>query len=157
MICHCILSLQTQCKRFHQDCNEVCSSLQQHAVTATSPCGDCSCCRHHFGCCRFFVLFRYVSCIEHKFGRTVLVYLEATCTCKRTKEISKQVEKNKSNNAAKAAMHQNRWVFLSEKERYSNPFARGPLTLCLISAMDTRGHYGRLHPWTPHREGNKVI
>jgi hypothetical protein len=33
-------------------------------------------------------------------------------------------------------------VFLSEKERYSNPFAGGQLALWLISAMDARGHYG---------------
>jgi hypothetical protein len=37
--------------------------------------------------------------------------------------------------------NESRQVFLSEKERNSNPFARGPLALWLISAMDTRGHY----------------
>jgi hypothetical protein len=32
VICHCILSLQTHCKRFKQDC----SSLQQQAVAPAS-------------------------------------------------------------------------------------------------------------------------
>jgi hypothetical protein len=37
-----------------------------------------------------------------------------------------------------ATMLQNRQVFLSEKERYSNPFARGPLALRMASSMDTK-------------------
>ena len=41
-----------------------------------------------------------------------------------------------------ATMLQNRQVFLSEKERYSNPFARGPLALRMTSSLDARGHYG---------------
>jgi hypothetical protein len=36
MICHCILSLQTQCKRFNQDCSEVCSSLQPQQASSTA-------------------------------------------------------------------------------------------------------------------------
>ena len=39
-------------------------------------------------------------------------------------------------------MLQNRQVFLSDKERYSNPFARGPLALRMTSSLDARGHYG---------------
>jgi hypothetical protein len=40
---------------------------------------------------------------SHKFGRIVFVHLEAACTCKRTREFIKRVEKqqcSKSNNAA---------------------------------------------------------
>jgi hypothetical protein len=36
MICHCILSLQTQCKHFNQDCSKVCSSWQQQTAAAAS-------------------------------------------------------------------------------------------------------------------------
>jgi len=35
----------------------------------------------------------------------------------------------------------NRQLFLSEKERNSNPFARGPPVLPMISSVDARGHY----------------
>jgi hypothetical protein len=38
-------------------------------------------------------------------------------------------------------MLQNGQVFLSEAERYSNPFARGQLALWLIFAMVARGHH----------------
>jgi len=33
-------------------------------------------------------------------------------------------------------------VFLSEKERYSNSFGRGPQALGMTSSLDARGHYG---------------
>ncbi len=33
-------------------------------------------------------------------------------------------------------MLQNRLLFLSEKERYSNPFARGPLALRMTSSLN---------------------
>jgi hypothetical protein len=46
-------------------------------------------------------------------------------------------------------MLQNRQVFLSEKERYSNPFAREPLALRMLASLDSRGYYGGLHPWLP--------
>jgi hypothetical protein len=36
MIFHCILSHQTQCKHFNQDCSEVCSSLQQQVASVAS-------------------------------------------------------------------------------------------------------------------------
>jgi hypothetical protein len=36
MICHCILSLKTHCKRFNQDCSKICTSLQQQAAAAAS-------------------------------------------------------------------------------------------------------------------------
>jgi hypothetical protein len=36
MICHCILFIQTQCKRFNQPCIWVSSSLQQQAAAATA-------------------------------------------------------------------------------------------------------------------------
>jgi hypothetical protein len=50
-------------------------------------------------------------------------------------KVSKRVE-------ISATMLQNRQVFPSEKERYSNPCARGPPALRITSSLDARGHYG---------------
>ena len=36
MICHGMLSLQTHCKLFNQDCSKICSTLQQQAAAAAS-------------------------------------------------------------------------------------------------------------------------
>jgi hypothetical protein len=58
----------------------------------------------------------------------------------KAKSVSKL--KTLENTSISATMLQNRQVFLSEKERYSNPFARGPLALRMISSLDARGHYG---------------
>jgi hypothetical protein len=64
-------------------------------------------------------------------------------------KVSKRVENTWKRLNMSATMLQNRQVFLSEKERYSNPFERGPLTLRMNSFLDARGHYGWLHPWLP--------
>jgi hypothetical protein len=61
-------------------------------------------------------------------------------------KVSKRVENTWKHLNISATMLQNRQVFLSEKERYSNPFARGPLALRMTSSLDARGHYGWLHP-----------
>ena len=62
------------------------------------------------------------------------------------------VHANKGKSVSTDKNGQNRQVFLSEKERYSNSFGRGQQALGMTSSLDARGHYGWLHPWTPQRE-----
>jgi hypothetical protein len=57
-------------------------------------------------------------------------------------KVSKRLKNTLKHLKLSAAMLQNRQVFLSDKERYSNPFARGPLALRMTSSLDARGHYG---------------
>jgi hypothetical protein len=64
-------------------------------------------------------------------------------------KVSKRVENTWKHLNISATMLKNRQVFLSEKDRYSNSFARGPLALRMTSSLDAREHYGWLHPWLP--------
>ena len=66
------------------------------------------------------------------------------------------VHANKGKSVSTDKNGQNRQVFLSEKERYSNSFGRGQQALRMTSSLDARGHYGWLHPWTPQREGDSL-
>ena len=66
------------------------------------------------------------------------------------------VHANKGKSVSTDKNGQNRQVFLSEKERYSNSFGRGQQALGMTSSLDARGHYGWLHPWTPQREGDSL-
>jgi hypothetical protein len=50
-------------------------------------------------------------------------------------KVSKRVQNTGIHLNISAIMLQNRQMFLSEKERYSNPFARRPLALWMTSSM----------------------
>ena len=52
------------------------------------------------------------------------------------------VHANKGKSVSTDKNGQNRQVFLSEKERYSNSFGRGQQALRMTSSLDARGHYG---------------
>jgi hypothetical protein len=86
-----------------------------------------------FGGCRFFVLFRGLLC-----DNSEAISLEERSRQHMQTNKGKSVSESKSNNA-KSNMSYNRQVFLSEKERYSNPFARG---------TEGREHVGPLAPLT---------
>ena len=79
MICHCILSLQTQCKHFNQDGSKICSSLQQQAAAAASSSAAVA-----VAALLPLLLWQILRPLQmplvrrsHKFGITVLVHLEA--------------------------------------------------------------------------------
>jgi hypothetical protein len=70
-----ILSLQTQCKRFNQDCSKICSSLQQQAAAAASASAAAAAAalrRQIFRPLQMPLVRR-----SHRFGIIVLVHLEA--------------------------------------------------------------------------------
>jgi 3-oxoacyl-ACP reductase-like protein len=83
MICHGILSFQTHCKRFNQDCSKIYSSLQQQAAAAASASAAVAAAaaaatsapnlrRQILRPLQMPLVRR-----SHKFGITVLVHLEA--------------------------------------------------------------------------------
>ena len=93
------------------------------------------------------------SCLDRGYwvSSNVLMYevLTPAAHAKEQAKVSKRVENTWIHLNISATMLQNRQVFLSDKERYSNSFARGPLALRMTSSLDARGHYGWLHPWLP--------
>jgi hypothetical protein len=135
MICHFILSLQTHCKCFNKDCSEVCSSLQQQAAFPASAVVAAAAAAATWAADNPQTLCPLQMCFvqwSHQFWRTVLVYLEAAGTCKRTSELSKRVEKqqcSKSNDAAKQL-----GAPIREVEIFQSPCKRAAGSM--ISAMN---------------------
>jgi hypothetical protein len=122
MICHGILSLQTHCKRFNQDCSKICSSLQQQAAAAASaPAAAAAAAaaatsvpnlRRQILCPLQMPLVRR----SHRFGITVLIHLEA---------------------AGNEKVGEGRWHYGWGLHPWT-PYRR-----------EGRWHYRWLHPWTP--------
>ena len=101
------------------------------------------------------------SCASQQFSILVRLLCTVWQTLRRVISASLSISKppvhaNKGKSVSTDKNGQNRQVFLSEKERYSNSFGRGQQALGMTSSLDARGHYGWLHPWTPQMEGDSL-
>jgi hypothetical protein len=124
-------------------------------------------------------------CWSNKFGRTVFVNLEAAGTCnllmqtnrgsqyagwKATMQQKQQCSKIDRcsylrRRGIQIPLQEGRWHygwFLPWMpgvtiDDFIHRCHIGKRVLYMTSSMDTMGHYGCLHPWTPQRKGGKVI